>query len=142
MMCLADSKTEEWLTLRCDKQKDADEFPRFLLSLKVVNLPSGGTSCVITSAKAAINDGRAKNDPRAEDNDRLALEALAHSGDAGASYSYWKSASGLPPSTFKDVRKRLVAAGKVIEKDDHYFLSSRGPEAETGPESGFPPLAA
>jgi hypothetical protein len=141
MMRLASAKAGSRLTLRCDKQKDGEEFREIRLSLKVVNLPLGGTSCVITSAKAAINDGGGKNDPRAEDNDRLVLEALARSGEAGASYSDWKCASGLPPSTFKDVRKRLIAAGKVVEKDDHYFLSPTGPEAGTGAENQLPAAA-
>ena len=69
-------------------------------------------------------------------------KALADLGPDGASYSDWKKASGLPDSTFKDTRGRLVTDGWVIKTEyGRYMVAELGPGAETGPEQGCPAAA-
>ena len=49
------SKRPSVLTLKCDKQKDAEPFKELSLKLRKVRLQNGTSSCVIERASATIN---------------------------------------------------------------------------------------
>ncbi len=134
------AKGKSPLTLKCDKQKDAEEFKEVLLWLRRVDVGKGKTSCVIqkTGAKSLPETA----DPRALKTDATALEALRQCGSEGANFVAWRKASKLKRSTFQDTRQRLVRDGLVIKMDNgRYVVAELGPGAETGPEPGCPAAA-
>ncbi len=94
------------------------------------------TSCVIEAATLQSGTSPKPVDPRARDNDNEALAALVGFDVPGATYSDWLQESGMKESTFKDVRKRLVASGRVVKIGNHYLLGTEGPEVETGTKQG------
>jgi hypothetical protein len=79
---------------------------------------------------------------RSAKTDRKVLEALAKMDLAGTTFAKWHKATGLPKSTFKDARTRLLEEGKVIQDGYGYRIATEGPEAEIRPDQGSPPLAA
>ena len=83
----------------------------------MVELPTGATSCVLKDVFVPANDQGPRRDPRAEGNDRCLLDTLAQFGPAGARFTKWKDATGLPKSTFKDALKRLSGENRVTLKN-------------------------
>ncbi len=105
------------LTLKCEKQKDWEPFDGLGLALRVVFLGDGDeTSCVIGARKVLPSPSGAMGNG----SDAKALDALRTGGVAGMTYSQWRDASGLPESTFKTVRKRLLEAELVAQEDKVY----------------------
>ena len=139
MMRLSQQK-DKTLILSCDKQKDAEEFKNIHLRLRRVGVAKDRTSCVIDKADAKSLPEMV--DPRALKTDTTAVESLRQLGPEGASFTDWRKASGLPDSTFKDTRERLVRDGGVIKMDNgRYVVAELGPGAGTGPEQGCPAAA-
>lgn len=97
------------LVLECEKQKDWERFDKIALSLHVVPLNNGESSCVIVPFKVTPGPLGVEGNG----SDAKALKALRTKGLAGATYSEWRDASQLPKSTFKNARGRLVKAGQV-----------------------------
>ncbi len=107
------------LTLKCGKQKDWEPFEDIRLSLRVVTLEDGETSCVIAA-------GQHQADPvesGGNENDAKALNALRQSGSEGTTYTNWLKASGLRKSTFKNARKRLLRDGLVHHEGKLYRVT-------------------
>ena len=132
------------LFLKSEKQKDAGPFDEHRMVLTVVALPTGGSSCVVGDALVPASDEpkAAGRDPRSEDSERRVLSALARFGSTGALYSELKEAAGLSPSTFKDVRARLVNSRRARQTGRRYYPAETGPKAGTGPENTLPAQAA
>jgi hypothetical protein len=94
------------LTLACDKQKDALPFDEIRLRLVPIE-----ESCVLELAPESSQT----NSPTGAA--RTALKALHEaSDDEGASYSRWKTASGLEERTFLRVRKAVLDKGWVEKR--------------------------
>ena len=109
------------LTLKCEVQKDWEPFDGLGLALRVVFLGDGDeTSCVIGDRKVQLDPSGAMGNG----SDAKALEALRTGGVAGMIYSQWRDASGLPESTFKTARKRLVRDGLVQHEGDCYRIAN------------------
>jgi hypothetical protein len=125
------------LTLRCEKQKDAEEFGALSLERVLVRLPNGQTSCVVEAIEGTVVRGG-----QPLQTDEKALQALRQSGQEGASFTDWQAASGLTKSTFKDARKRLLKRGHVIETAGRYLLAEFGTGDGKGTEEGRPSRAA
>jgi hypothetical protein len=121
------------LTLKCEKQKDGEEFKDLRLTLKIVDL-GDRTSCVLrpASGEELANRKNGPANPKAAKTDVTMLDALtALGGQAG--YAKWLNATALSPSTFKGSLQRLVP-GLVAKDGDLYTLLNEGRKGETGPE--------
>jgi hypothetical protein len=106
----------------CDKQKEAEPFPRLALRLQLV-----GESCVLSTITGAEN--RAGELGK---NDSAALEALSKGFLAeGASTSAWMEASELKTATFYRARTSLVNKGYVNHDGKKYTVSDLGRAALT-----------
>jgi hypothetical protein len=106
----------------CDKQKEAEPFPRLALRLQLV-----GESCVLSTITGAEN--RAGELGK---NDRAALEALSKGFLAeGASTTAWMEASELKTATFYRARTSLVNKGYVDHDGKKYTVSELGRAALT-----------
>ena len=125
------------ITLKCEKQKDGEEFKDLRLTLKIVDL-GDRTSCVLrpASGEELANREYGPANPKVAKTDGTMLDALtALGGQAG--YAKWLNATGLSPSTFKGSLQRLVP-GLVAKDGDLYMLSKEGRKAGRGPEQGRP----
>jgi hypothetical protein len=132
------SKNGSALTLRCDKQKDADPLRDLSIRLRKLRM-AGRSSCVIERAsREPITSSVATQVPRLS-SARKALEALNTFGPTGARFSDWEVASGLPSSTFKDARKRLHDDGFIEKADNGNWCATR--RAEAGPTPICPTIA-
>jgi hypothetical protein len=125
----------QWLMLKCEKQKDAEELSPIAFRLSSVVLKNGKSSCVIEMGPHRAGGGDARS--RLLRNDRRAFEALRKVGGTGALFTEWRAASKLPASTFKDVRRRLVDTGCVEQDGSFYRIVEARPKAETGLEGGL-----
>ncbi len=119
MMELAATGGSKALTLTCEKQKDWELFKDIRLSLRVVALEGGETSCVIATGKRQADPV----EPGGNENDAKALNALRQSGSEGTTYTNWLKASGLRKSTFKNARKRLLRDGLVHHEGKLYRVT-------------------
>ncbi len=108
------------LTLECEKQKDWEHFENIGLTLRLVVLNGWETSCVIAARKA----GPISEQTWGNESDAKALDALRQFGSEGATYTEWLKASGLPESTFKISRKRLVRDGLVHREGKLYRVAN------------------
>jgi hypothetical protein len=106
--------------LDCEKQKDAEPFQAIHMTAKTVALGDRASSCILQPATANSSLQLADHQ-KAAANDRKLLDALRYLGEAGATYSEWRNASGMQKSTFKDVRKRLVSTGKARKEGARYY---------------------
>ncbi|MBT3788201.1 MAG: AAA family ATPase [Alphaproteobacteria bacterium] len=115
------------MRISCDKQKDDERFSDLYVNLEPEDLEDdfGYSSCVLVPAndnrfiEEAISNGPIiKND-----NDQKAHDVLRKFGPSGTSFSEWRKACGIPPTTFKKVIKRLVAAGHVEKQNEIYVVS-------------------
>jgi hypothetical protein len=121
------------ITLKCEKQKDGEEFDAVRLTLETVDL-GDRTSCVLrpASGEELANREYGPANPKAAKTDGTMLDTLtALGGQAG--YAKWLNATGLSPSTFKGSLQRLVP-GLVAKDGDLYTLLKEGRKGETGPE--------
>jgi hypothetical protein len=122
------------ITLQCEKQKDADTLKDLHLRLRKVRLAGSRSSCVIERASRPPNNKAASNQAHKLPSDRAAIDSLIVFGATGATFSAWQSASGLPPSTFKDAKKRLEEDELVARGEDgNWFAVRCRPEAESAP---------
>ena len=110
------------MTLKCDKQKDWEPFKKIGLSLRVVTLKDGESSCAI-AARNVLNE---PIKPEDQGSDAKALKALQGFGADGALYTEWLRASELSKSTFKNVRCRLLDKASVRHGGNRYWLANAG----------------
>lgn len=110
------------MTLKCDKQKDWEPFEAIGLSLRVVTLKDGESSCAI-AASDVLNE---PIEPEDQGSDAKALKALQGFGADGATYTEWIRASELSKSTFKCARKRLLQSGSVRHEGKRYWIAGEG----------------
>jgi hypothetical protein len=96
------------LTLKCDKQKDAEPFEPIKLRLREVDLGDGEASCVIERLEAISDKGQ------------QALATLRSFGSDGATHAEWMRETKLPKATFNRVRHELVSSGYVEERGKKY----------------------
>jgi hypothetical protein len=89
----------DWLTLKCEKQKDAEQFSPIAFKLSPVALPNGKSSCVIEIGPS--RSGARDVMPKLRKSDRRALEALQKAGGTGASFTEWREASKLRPTSLR-----------------------------------------
>ena len=114
------------LTLSCDKQKDAEEFPGIEFGLRVIDFEDGETSCVLDP----IAGGRRARAIALTASEKKALGAL---GVNRLTHADWMAASGLPKATFNRVRKALVQAERVTRRAERYEVA---PDPDTEPREG------
>lgn len=110
------------MTLKCEKQKDWDPFEKIGLSLQVVTLKDGESSCAI-AARNVLNE---PIKPEDQGSDAKALTALQGFGADGATYTEWMRASELSKSTFKNARSRLLQSGSVRHEGKRYWIADAG----------------
>jgi hypothetical protein len=122
---LALDRSGDSLTLRCHKQKDAEEFNPIALRLETVVFGSGESSCVIRGGATLSNpstDGLRKNE-------RAALEILVDQFPQGAKASQWqkaaKDSAGLSNGSFYSARKSLLADDWVDRNGDLYVPTAK-----------------
>lgn len=92
---------DTFLTLSCEKQKDAEAFTPIQLALTPVSLPDGETTCTVTPCT------------KVPSSTEVALAALSAS-TAPIRYTDWLRATSLPARKFEKARRRLVDRGKVM----------------------------
>jgi RecA-family ATPase len=122
------------ITLKCEKQKDGEEFEEVLLTLETIPLGGDQSSCVLRPAGKDSKAGRQRDsvDPRAAKTDEIMLDALAKLGGQARSTA-WLKATGRPRSTFQDSKNRLLAANLVTNEGAVYRLADEGRKAGRGP---------
>jgi predicted transcriptional regulator len=106
------------LSLVCNKQKDAAQFSNIKFGLKVIELPGGASSCVITeTAEAVMGSPSDPSKPVVQNpNYRKALEVLAKNFPSdGATATQWMKETGLVEKTFYRARENLERLG-LVEK--------------------------
>ena len=118
------------LTLKCEKQKDAEPFSKIVLLRRTIKLDGGGSSCVLDSFDEAIAGMMPENDAKSE----KALTILQEKFDSGgATASKWQRAcegEGIPQKTFYRRLEKLLEA-KLVEKDgDHQGAHYRAVKSE------------
>ena len=123
-------KSYSALSLECAKQKDAAEFENIPLSISVVELGDGASSCVVVDRAAEVTENTLT--ARQEE----ALEALKKFGPDGATSENWRKASGLGTSTFYRASSALQDAGIVTRlglqtKGGRYTLVKNDPNTTT-----------
>lgn len=139
-------RTDDTVTLRCDKQKDAEEFAPFALKARVVELEDGQRSMVLdvtdTAPSVRSHPGAQSTQPGTS-TERVALDVLTTFGSDGATSSEWQRACAQSPysvkeSTFENAKKRLLAKGLVAcpnmgERGAKFTVTGEG-------EGGIAPL--
>ncbi len=108
---IAVQRTGDAISVRSEKQKDAEEFATITLAATPVEIGSGGSSVVLTPAagRAAMHG----YDRKAE----TALRVLAELGPDGATATEWKRACeavGLSPSSYNRARQALIERDRVV----------------------------
>lgn len=117
-------------TLSCEKQKDFDEFT----PVQFVLTPQRD-SCVVTLYDSALDD----RPERLTSKRRAALATLVQvfGGSRGATSTEWQEASGLPRSTFYNVRAWLVrhryASELTMGNSARYVTTEAGKWAVANP---------
>jgi KaiC/GvpD/RAD55 family RecA-like ATPase len=110
-------RTDETLSVTCEKMKDAEEFER--MQLRLVKL---GESCVLEPTGTGPAQARGLSD-----SSRAVLALLQH---GPMSYTRWceqaQKKCGLSESTFKRARKELIGAKYVVEESGVYELTDAG----------------
>jgi AAA domain len=115
------------LVLSNTKQKDGAKFNEIHVRRVVVELDNDDSSCVIVTVDAppaAERDGGGAE----ERNMAKALEVLRGLGSNGATSGEWRKASGWGRTTHDNVRRALLAAGKVTKQDKRYAIVPTLPE--------------
>ena len=124
------------LTLECEKQKDWEHFENIGLTLRFVVLNGLETSCVIAARKA----GPSSEETGGNESDAKALKELKSFESEGATYSQWRDKSGLPVSTFKKARERLVEKG-LVHQDGKRYRAADAAEGQGQGQVKSQPLA-
>jgi hypothetical protein len=125
------SKTDDEISLRCEKQRNAEPFEDIAVRLEQVDV-GGETTCVVVPS-----DGTARAGARLSANALRALRALANFGqDVGATFVGWRDASGITKSTFLRISTHLKQDEFVIVTGEGrgalYFATVKGREAIEG----------
>jgi len=110
------SQRGQTLTLECEKQKDAAPFEQISVTLRVVELDDGETSCVVLPANQALRS------PQISEKGSRLLSALDSFVPKGATATSWKQGSGFPKATFYRLRKELLKLG-LVEKQGAKYVS-------------------
>ena len=132
------SKKNSALTLKCEKQKDAEALKDLGLKLREVGPTKARLLASSTEGPAEPTTSAANSQVLKLKSDATALDALIAFGQTGAKFSAWEEASGLKPSTFKDALKRLVENGLVDKDDDgNWFATESRPKANSSPVSSL-----
>ncbi len=66
---------------------------------------------------------------RVSKHDEKYVSALYGESNAGMTFAEWEKATGAKYSTFRDLRRRLVNSGAVVQDGDRYFVSESGAKA-------------
>lgn len=107
------TKDDNFLTLRCLKQKDAEPFVDLLLELR----PAGG-SAVLVPVDAATRDRRPVTVPRTR---QAALDTLRAIDDgSGVSFTAWFEQTGLTRPTFERCVADLGSWGLISRTGKKY----------------------
>jgi hypothetical protein len=129
-MKVSGKKDAKQLTVRCEKQKDAEEFQAIDLELKTVRIEQNGetvTSCVLTRCKPPKDTAVEKTEPDKK-NDKRALQVLAKEWGRGMTHGEWLNAcieEGLARGSFKHYRSRLLDGGWVVmDKDTERYRAT------------------
>lgn len=130
MLKLNRKSTNAVTTLECDKQKDEEPLRPIRLALTRKAVADGHTSCVLELATGAVDT--APCGPRVAQSDKQALDTLATFDPAGTTHNEWRKASALAKSTFKSVRERLIASGRVVKDGSVYRIAPAGSGLEQG----------
>ena len=131
-------RSDNTLSLICEKQKDWEPFEAMGFKLEVVQLAEGESSCVITPSKAKRSiDGKNKGD--LIESGLQALKSLDLLGKQGATAKEWlaslKAGTGNSGSTFFRSRKVLEDGGYIKRtrrgRGSRYTLTQKGKKAVT-----------
>jgi len=118
-----------FVTLRCTKQRDAEEFAPITLERRKVE------GSLFLEPVSLPNSLTASNgDPRAGKNDQRALAAL-RAAPGALTFSEWQKKAEMAQSTFRGVLKRLLGGGRVISDGSRYRCAEAGTaKSETAAE--------
>ena len=126
------AKTDDVMTLRCEKQRNAEPFEDIAVRLVPVDI-GGETSCVIEPAT-----GPAPSSSKLTGNALRALRALVeHFDENGATFTEWQLATGISKSSFASALSRLTGittwTRRASGRGAHYTATPKGREAAAGP---------
>jgi DNA-binding transcriptional ArsR family regulator len=121
------SVSQRVIEMRCEKQKDAEEFPNLYMSLQPVELPGGGRSCVVEPAlppQSPIRAGESSDFERISPASRRRMKSVRVL-DALAN-----APAGLTPSQIRealvDVKERTLFRWLDRLQDEGAIESKRG----------------
>ena len=124
-----------FLSVTCDKQKDAEPFEKMSLVLRTIKLGSGRSSCVIVPFDGLIKGAAPKTDATT----KKILAALETFEPEGATATEWERAcekDGVARKTFYRRRKELIKADLVKKYGEVQGARYRLVKKEPVPVSG------
>ena len=127
-------KAEDIVTISCEKMKDAPPFDDITLVL----MPHEGSLALET--ETTFNMQMRKIDSMKEE-EWMVLAALAAFGEEGASYSQWRTAAGMPKTTFNRHRNALKGAGVAEQRGKRWYQNTLAETGGLGPSHGMEPSA-
>ncbi len=120
------SKEESYVTLACNKMKDAPEFNTTTFHLRVVDLDGGESSCVLVPSERAVQTRR---DPLTKNQrqllEALSLEVFIESGAKTTALIQTAEVSGGSIYRVLSVLKRLGYV-RQAQSGDPYFITPEG----------------
>ena len=132
------SKDESYITLSCDKMKDASEFNPCTFQLLMVALDNNESSCVIVPSEKVVQTLR---DPLTRNQrqllDALSLEVFVESGAKTTALIQTAEVSGGSVYRVLSVLKRLGYV-RQAQSGDPYFITAEGLAALGKPSSPSP----
>lgn len=115
-------RDDNTVTLKCEKQKDFDEFDLIHLTARMVGLPDGDTSLVMERAVLSVE--------AMERTERATLDAIVALGGTVTSDGAWKAAArgrSVSERSYYRAKKRLLDAGLVRETDGKFTAAEAQP---------------
>ena len=117
----------DFVTLRCEKQKDLEHFENIVLKKRVIELAPDVTSVVLDHASQAEMDAPPVPGGTLKGGARTAFEVLEQAGSVGLSSTEWLRISNLPETTFHRARRNLVEWGYAERRSQKYFTTGVRP---------------
>ena len=121
---------DDEFTLICEKQKDAEPFPKLRGRLEVVPLDDGSTSCVLVHIPGPVAaPRRGASPPVLSEDQQRALAVLATLPQGRSTPRHWAKAADISDRNIYRVRAALEKAGYVEPVPDErgsYRITERG----------------
>ena len=121
------SKVGHTIVLSNTKQRDTTEFHACAFRLCEQELEGAPSSCVLEPATTPQKKGASEAwVPTAKAT--KVLEALSSFGPNGAAYGHWREKADTSETTFRRIRRDLVAHGYVTQAGKQYSVTDKGTE--------------